>query len=85
MTVSSEKKEKKEKKLEKKKRKCLYGLRWKNLCNLNSWVAFRNNFIDVAKKKSCSCSFNNLWMLPQFPKIIPIHYLCLITTLIKSS
>jgi len=51
MTVSSEKKEKKEKKLEKKKRKCLYGLRWKNLCNLNSWVAFRNNFIDVAKKK----------------------------------
>jgi len=52
MTVSSEKKEKKEKKLEKKKRKCLYGLRWKNLCNLNSWVAFRNNFIDVAKKKN---------------------------------
>jgi len=71
MRVSPKKKKKKRKKetkIEKKRRKCLYDLYWSNLCNFNSWVTFRNTFIDVAKKKrkkkSCSCSFNNLWMLP---------------------
>jgi len=40
---------------------------WTNLSNFNYWVAFRINLIDVAKI-SCSCSFNNLWMLPQLSK-----------------